>query len=424
MVVGALAVVGYGVYVMLNNNPQPPGAPPWPTAGGPSASPGGPSQQPMPGQADGLNVSLGNPSSSTPGAGTPTPTAGGYVPSGPGAAPPLAQGSPAETNPPRSAYERTQYPSAPVSAAPPATGGSLYGGTPSGPTAGAPEGNRYDAPVATKQPTSRHETTPGQNGGPQTEAALEYARSMPQALRSPAPEVPAGGAPPIEFQNVMSTAKTRLDRGELDAALVTLSRAYENPALTERQQEQLNDLLDQVAGTVIYSKKFPVGAPHRVAAGENLLDISQKYQVPPGLLAKINGLAPGTELTPGQELKVVQGPFTALVNVPKRTLTLMVHGRYAGRFPICLGEEFKQIEGSYLISGKVAEHVRYDGQRFLELKPDGGATAPPVSLAIVGMTDPTAAERGQAQGLIAVTPQNADDLYDILSQGSQVTIRR
>lgn len=228
----------------------------------------------------------------------------------------------------------------------------------------------------------------------------------------------------VLFETVMTTAKAQLDRGQLDPALQTLSGAYDDPRLTDRQQEQLNDLLDQVAGTVIYSRTFPVGKPHRVAPGEKLIDIAQKYNIPPGLLAKINGLGSSAELSTGQELKVVQGPFMAQVNVPKRTLTLMVEGRYAGRFPISLGEEFKQIQGTYTIASKNREHIRYDGQRYLELKPTGGASTPPVSLAIVGMTDPTTAERGQAQGLIAVSPQNADDLYDILSQGSKVTIRR
>ena len=134
----------------------------------------------------------------------------------------------------------------------------------------------------------------------------------------------------VAFDTLMTSAKGELDRGHLDDALVMLSRAYDNASLTDRQQEQLNDLLDQVAGTVIYSRKFPVGKPHRVAPGEKLIDIAQKYNVPPGLLAKINGIQPGTELSPRQELKLVQGPVMALFNVPKRTWTLVIVGRSAG----------------------------------------------------------------------------------------------
>jgi len=421
MVVGALAVVGYGVYVMLNNSPQPPGAPPWPTAGNSDGHAA--ASSPTPGQADGLNVSLGTPSAAPPSA-APPPTNNAYPPSRPVTATPLADASAAGAAPARSAYERTQYPAAPSGATVSDKGESLYGSQGTAAAGAAPPGGRYDGAIAAAQPSGRYPNDPGQANAGQSEPAIEYARSIPSQLRSPAPEVPPAGSPAIQFDQVMNTAKSRLDRGELDAALVTLSGAYDNQSLTDRQHEQLNELLDQVAGTVIYSRKFPVGAPHRVASGEKLIDIANKYQVPPGLLAKINGLDPTADLAPGKELKVFQGPFTAQVNVPKRTLTLMVHGRYAGRFPICLGEEFKQIQGSYVISGKNREHVRYDGQRYLELKPDGGASAPPVSLAIVGMADPTAAERGETQGLIAVTPQNADDLFDILAQGSQVTIRR
>ncbi|MCE9555315.1 MAG: LysM peptidoglycan-binding domain-containing protein [Planctomycetes bacterium] len=416
MVVGALAVVGYGVYAMLNNSPPPPGAPPWPTQAGGDASPL--AGQPAAGQP---NVSLGAPASPP---GSPAQPLSNYVPAAPANPPPLAATGPSAAPPGpapneyASAYQRTSLPGNPTASQPaPSGSNSLYGQPPAGqlnaampPVAGAQPLNRYDA-AAAGQLSERVPTA-------------EYARSIPPALRTPAPTDAMVAPPTVVFETVMATAKAQLDRGQLDPALLTLSGAYDDPRLTDRQHEQLNDLLDQVAGTVIYSRKFPVGKPHRVAPGEKLIDIAQKYSIPPGLLAKINGLNSGAELTTGQELKVVQGPFMAQVNVPKRTLTLIVEGRYAGRFPISLGEEFKQIQGSYTIASKNREHVRYDGQRYLELKPAGTAPTPPVTLAIVGMTDPTNAERGQAQGLIAVSPKNADDLYDILSQGSQVTIRR
>lgn len=429
MVVGALVVVGYGVYAMLNNSPPPPGAPPWPTQGGAGASPL--AGQPAAGQP---NVSLGAPA---PPPSSPAQPVSNYVPAASTSPPPLAAaGSSASMPGPApsgyaSAYERTNLPgnAAPLQPGP-ASQNSLYGqpavGQPNNavtPVAGTTPASRYGASVAAVQPLSRYDAAAAGQLADRV-PTTEYARSIPPALRSPAPADATVAPPSALFETVMATAKAQLERGQLDPALLTLSGAYDDPRLTDRQHEQLNDLLDQVAGTVIYSRKFPVGKPHRVAPGEKLIDIAQKYNIPPGLLAKINGLNSGAELTTGQELKVVQGPFMAQVNVPKRTLTLMVEGRYAGRFPISLGEEFKQIQGSYTIASKNREHVRYDGQRYLELKPAGTASTPPVSLAIVGMTDPTNAERGQAQGLIAVTPQNADDLYDILSQGSQVTIRR
>ena len=396
MVVGALAVVGYGVYAMLNN--PAPSTPPWlgaqaPGPGAPATSgvPGAPPAPAMPSAIPGYPIPAGA-----------SPLAGGHPAPVPGH--PAPSGAPAVA----SAYDRAGVAPIATGAPNPAVAGPLYGQPVGGMASTTPPAgtvtSRYGTPAVAGQPAGRYDVTP-LGGAPVTPASVTPA---------PAPS----------FETTMTAARSQLNQGRLDPALLTLSTIYDDQRLSDQQQEELNELLDQVAGTVIYSKKFPVGPPHRVAPGETWATVAQKYGVPAGLLAKINGLDERTELSPNQELKVVRGPFQAFVNVPKRTLTLMVAGRYAGRFPISLGEEFKQIQGSYTINAKTLQHSRYDGQRYLELKPADGASTPPISLAIVGMADPTVAERGQAQGLIAVTPQNADDLYDILSQGSKVTIRR
>ena len=111
-------------------------------------------------------------------------------------------------------------------------------------------------------------------------------------------------------------------------------------------------MLDQLAGTVIYSTQHLVQPPCEVQPGESLERIAQRYNVPWQLLAKINGIDDQHSLRPGERLKVVGGPFDATISLDKCTLTLKLNGTYAGRFPIGLGREHPPVEGQYVVAEK------------------------------------------------------------------------
>ena len=66
-------------------------------------------------------------------------------------------------------------------------------------------------------------------------------------------------------------------------------------------------------------------------------------------------------LQPGQEVKVIQGPFHAVVDLSDYELTLMVEGRYAGRFRIGIGGDQPELEGAYEIKDKT-ENPSYYGR--------------------------------------------------------------
>ena len=69
-----------------------------------------------------------------------------------------------------------------------------------------------------------------------------------------------------------------------------LSRWYDDPNLNPQEQQHLNELLDQLAGTVIYSTQNLMEPACEVQQGETLERIAQRYNVPWQLLAKINGI--------------------------------------------------------------------------------------------------------------------------------------
>ena len=90
-------------------------------------------------------------------------------------------------------------------------------------------------------------------------------------------------------------------------------------------------MLDQVAGTVVYSTQHLLEPPYEVQPASGWKTSPSSYSVPWQLLAKINGIDDPNSLRPGERLKVVRGPFNAVVNLQKRELTLRASQRLVRR---------------------------------------------------------------------------------------------
>ncbi|MEX0614176.1 MAG: L,D-transpeptidase, partial [Pirellulales bacterium] len=152
------------------------------------------------------------------------------------------------------------------------------------------------------------------------------------------------------------------------------------------------------------------------------------------LLAKINGIAAADQVRPGQELKVVRGPFSAVVDLGRKQLTLMVGDRYAGKFPITVPSSAAVSEGQWLVDQKtvvppasVAQSAYtpvpavVDRAIVLRGEPSAGQAAIGTTLTIASGSSSNSNAGSPA---IRISPQDAEELSDILSIGSRVVIRR
>ena len=274
-------------------------------------------------------------------------------------------------------------------------------------------------------------------------AAPTTTETLPPAGNTPPVNVPgsvandakaAGAAQPQSspFSATRLAVQAALDRGELSQALLLLSDWYGDPSLSPAETQEVDLLLSQLAGSVIYSTEPRLEPPYMVQAGENLKEIAQKYDVPWQLLAKINRVTSPDGLQPGQQLKVVRGPFSALVDLSQRRLTLMLDRRYAGQFPIEVDPTTSVEEGHWTINQKLitpgnvgpagsASAAPSDQKSIMMTNTSGGASQIAIlrgaNSSAPGLTDP-------AGRVIRLKTQDVEDVYDILSLGSQVVIRR
>ena len=253
---------------------------------------------------------------------------------------------------------------------------------------------------------------------------------------APTSMLPGGVAPPpssaatgssAAFATAWADAHEKLAAGRYAEALAALSIWYDDPSLGLEESQRLEDLLGQLAGTVIYSQRDLLLPPHVAAVGETLPAIAMPLGISWQLLGKINGINDPERLIPGEHLKVIRGPFDAVVSVSRRRISLQLGGNYAGSFPVVVGRQFLARVGSSI---SVAEVHRGAGR---EIQAVGGAVSDPGGKPSIVLADGLVIEAAEDPGIasdnspatsLVVSVRDLAELLDILGPGSKVLVRQ
>lgn len=431
LIIFLLGGISYGVYLVLTT--EPPGPPPeglpedWadaPKIEMPEMGPGGTPATMLPVEPPTAGGYVADPDAplgeapafgSAASAGEAPPFQADSAMAPPSDAPPFNAGLPAVPNTPSDVQRPESQSPAPAVANP----SELPTQTPPVPSAEA---------AMNTPPANFQNSLPGESPTTsQTPAASfnEMVAATPQT--SPETETPSIGA--NEFAAAMDGIRKQLEQGDVANAHLELSRWYDDPRLTAVEHQDLMRILDRVAGTVVYSNQHNLLVPaYVVQPGDTLQSIAESFQVPWQLIAKINGVSPN-QLAVGTELKVVPGPFDAVVDLDEFLLTLYIQGRYAGRFRIGVGQENSTPVGEYTVAQKLENPVYYGpdqqiaaddpnnplGERWIDL---GNG------LGIHGTNNPESIGKAESRGCVRLSPADVADVYDILSVGSRVVVRR
>jgi LysM repeat protein len=269
--------------------------------------------------------------------------------------------------------------------------------SPAGPALGMP------APTNTAAaPAAPSTVTPATN-------MAASSSTPPGATMIPSAAAPATAPPDGATTAPFDKVQLLLGQNKPAAALELLSGSFDNPQLSADDDRRVMELLDQLAGTVIYSNEHLLEAPHVVQPGERIDQIAARYQISWELLAKINGLPDPWNVAPGTKLKVVQGPFDALVDKGRRRLSLFLEGMYAGSFAVGFGRDRPPSDGLFAVANKTPSPLRV-----LDL---GNG------MAIHTQNDALSLQTDDAPGCIRLSPRDAEDVYDLLGIGSKVIVR-
>jgi len=221
----------------------------------------------------------------------------------------------------------------------------------------------------------------------------------------------------------MQQVKLDSEKNRFADALMNLSQLYGNPDLpmSQAQTREVTKILDEMAGKVIYSREHWLDHPYLVQAGDSLETIADRYHVPALLLARINGIRDPQDLPPGKELKVLKGPFSAYISTDRSEMTLMLAGRYAGRFNLVMSNDLGHATGFYAVRDKrvpTAATGSAAGRQWIELSNASG------NINLQGTNDTRVTTGRDSRSTIWLCEQDMDDVFGILSVWSRVIIQR
>jgi len=245
------------------------------------------------------------------------------------------------------------------------------------------------------------------------------------------PEITDRFASPAErsFEKAWASATKQMDQNHFREALLTLSVFFDDPNLSQLNHAKLLGKLDMLAAHVIYSKLHLLEPAFIVRPGDTMKSIAKQYRVPAALLKNINGIQSESSLLPGTEIKVVRGPFRSSVSLAKNEMTLFLGHLYAGRFPISIGNNPSPRPGSYQVQLKQSGRPFYNAAK--QAIPAGDINNPYGNVWIdlgsnmsIHGTPRVATDANQGHSCIGLGAVDAQDIYGILTEGSQVIIRR
>ena len=329
------------------------------------------------------------------------------------------------------------WPPTPPDLAPAGGEPKRHGGWDSEPIASAaPAGTAFGSagtfPVAERPATARRPTAPRQ---PELLTTTLDPALRPVGGTSPTSTAPADASPvntrlAAAADPRIATADAFLAAGDVLAAHKELSKIYwDAPALRADIQERI----DGTARKIYFDPQPHYMPAYEVQPGDRLAVIARRYSVPWEYLAAINAVDP-QRIQAGQRLKVIKGPFAAVVGLDDYSLIVHAHGYYVRRFDVGVGKDASTPIGTFKVCLKEADPKYWGpngnvmerddpnnplGERWLGLDDGDGR---PTSYGLHGTIDSSSIGRADSRGCLRLRNDDVAQLYDLLSVGSEVVI--
>lgn len=261
-------------------------------------------------------------------------------------------------------------------------------------------------------------------------------------------------APPYQLSNsadLFAAADAKIKSDNLLGARQMLVDALDAKKLSPADQDEAFKRLSSINETVVFSpRKFMDDAnqvQYSVKPGDSMQKIAAQYGVTWQLIGKLNGISDPRRLQAGKTLKIIKGPFNALVNKTAFTLDLYL-GKpgetgaiFVKRYRVGLGENDSTPTGLWSIDTKLEKPRYYNsrnngprtvesgdptnplGTRWLALNGQQGQAVGKTSYGIHGTIDPTSIGQKKSEGCIRMLNEDVEQVYDILISGkSTVTV--
>jgi len=242
---------------------------------------------------------------------------------------------------------------------------------------------------------------------------------------------------------LLAAGRRTMEQGQLVTARAQLSEALRY-GLPLQETVQLRAELSKLAGQTILSNAIlpddPFVEAYVIQPGDALGKIAKRYRVTEDLLAQINGIADKNHIRAGQRIKVVQGPFYAVIRLADYTLDVYLHDTFIKSYPVGLGADRSTPPGTWVVQSKLKNPQYYPphggkiiladdpenplGERWIGLKGIEGQALGQERYGIHGTIEPDSIGKSASLGCIRMHNPDVEELYNLLVVNhSKVTVK-
>jgi lipoprotein-anchoring transpeptidase ErfK/SrfK len=247
----------------------------------------------------------------------------------------------------------------------------------------------------------------------------------------------------------MAAAKSAEALGDLIEARATLNNALLSGDLTPAEAAPIKQEMARLNQSIVFSPRHfsndPFGGLYTVNPGETMGHIANLHNTTWQFLSRINGIAP-RRLRANATLKVVQGPFYAVVDKKAFTMDLYLGGpggrgsMYVMTYPVGLGRDDSTPPGTWMVEPhrKIKNPTYFSprgegvidagdpknplGPFWIGLTGIDGQAVGKMSYGIHGTIEPDSIGKQSSMGCIRMHNEDVAIVFELLVEGKSTVI--
>lgn len=251
--------------------------------------------------------------------------------------------------------------------------------------------------------------------------------AQPQVVTAPSSQVKA------QASALVQAGKDALARGELIDARSYLSEALQL-GLDDTESTLVRAELTRLGNETILSRRVhkndPLVSSYIIKTGDTLGKIAKAHKISPELIASINGIENKHLIRAGQNLKVIHGPFHALIRKSEYSLDILLDNTIVKHFSVGLGADDSTPSGKWQVGTKLVNPTYYPprggkiisaddpqnplGERWIGLVGIAGDAVGQARYGIHGTIEPESIGRSVSLGCIRMHNQDVESVYTYL----------
>jgi len=275
--------------------------------------------------------------------------------------------------------------------------------------------------------------------------------TRPTAKAPPTPAPAEPDSSDASNEPVLVQSKSKMDAGKLLDARKLLNGALNAGKLSEADARSARQMMSEINHTIVFSsKKFAddkFGGTYSVKPGQRLSTIAAEHDITWEFLARLNGISDPAKMKAGANLKIINGPFHAVVDKSDYTMDLYLGGTpgdtsamYVTTFRVGLGSDDSTPTGIWMVEPqkKLKNPTYYSprgegviagddpknplGEFWIGLTGIDGHAVGKASYGIHGTIEPESIGKMESLGCIRMLNEDIARVYEMLVEGKSTVV--